>query len=145
MTKLSSLLIVVAFVTLVGAQTKPAKTEQEVRAVELARFEAQLKGDLDKVKLFLADELKYTHSTGKTETKEEFLKALASGLKYLSIEPSQLDIHVYGQTSVITGQASIKIESGGQQLSFKIKYTDVYTLRDGRWQMVAWQSTRLPD
>ena len=139
---LFALLLVTAHVLVLAQE---GSGEKEVREVELARFEAQVKGDINKVKLFLADELKYTHTTGKTETKEEFLTALSSGLKYLAIEPSQLEVKVYGQTAVITGQAAIKVESNGQQFSFKIKYTDVYVLREKRWQMVAWQSTRLPD
>ena len=139
--------IILISVAITAAQTPSdeERLQREVREIELARFDAQVKGDINKLKLFFADELKYTHATGKTETKDEFLKALSAGLKYLSIEPSQLEVHVYGQSAVITGQATIKVESAGQQLSFKIKYTDVYVLRDKRWQVVAWQSTRLPE
>jgi hypothetical protein len=44
----------------------------------------------------------------------------------------------------VTGRASIKIKAHGQEESFAICYLDVYTEQDGRWQMVAWQSSRIP-
>jgi hypothetical protein len=30
-------------------------------------------------------------------------------------------------------------------VSFRVRFTDVYVNKGGKWQMVAWQSTRLPD
>ena len=38
----------------------------------------------------------------------------------------------------------IKVVSNGTPNAFGVRFTDVYTRRDGRWQMVTWQSTRLP-
>jgi hypothetical protein len=29
--------------------------------------------------------------------------------------------------------------------SFSVRFTDVYANKGGQWQMVAWQSTRLPE
>jgi ketosteroid isomerase-like protein len=92
----------------------------------------------------LAEELSYTHSSGKTDTKAELLASVSSGkLKYESIEPSDTKVRVYGSTAVITGQANLKINNNGQPLSFAMKFTGVYAKRDGRWQLVAYQSTRL--
>jgi len=35
--------------------------------------------------------------------------------------------------------------SGGRPNSFGVRFTDVYANRGGHWQMVTWQSTRLPE
>jgi len=49
-----------------------------------------------------------------------------------------------GDTVVLTGIAQIKVVSNGTPNAFGVRFTDVYAKRDGRWQMVTWQSTRLP-
>ena len=34
-------------------------------------------------------------------------------------------------------------EENGQDLTLHLVYTGVYVVRDGRWQLTAWQSTRI--
>jgi ketosteroid isomerase-like protein len=45
---------------------------------------------------------------------------------------------------VVTGIARVQVLSGGQPVTFRMRYTDVYVKRGNRWQMVAWQATRMP-
>jgi hypothetical protein len=33
----------------------------------------------------------------------------------------------------------------GRPNSFSVRFTDVYANKGGQWQMVTWQSTRLPE
>ena len=54
-------------------------------------------------------------------------------------------VRIYGDAAVVTGSAEIKVSSGGRLLEFSILFTDVYAKQEGRWQMVAWQSTRKPE
>ena len=49
-----------------------------------------------------------------------------------------------GDAVVSTGVAQIKVVSQGKPNAFGVRFTDVYAKRNGRWQMVTWQSTRLP-
>jgi hypothetical protein len=52
---------------------------------------------------------------------------------------------VYGEVVLINGRASVVvINEGAAEQSFEIVYTDAFVKRDGRYQMIAWQSTRLP-
>jgi len=46
---------------------------------------------------------------------------------------------------VLTGNCRISVNSGGNAMSFGVRFTDVYARRNGKWQMVTWQSTRTPD
>jgi hypothetical protein len=50
-----------------------------------------------------------------------------------------------GATVVLTGAARIRVTANGNPISFGVRFTDVYVNKDGQWQMVAWQSTRLPE
>jgi len=141
---LSSLLLAVA-VPAAGAEPKPPKTTaaDAVKAAELKRFEAAEKDDLDLLGKTLADDLTYTHSTGVLQTKAQFLDDLKSGkLKFKKIEPSDLQVRVYGTTAIINGTAKLAVVSDGQPKDVSIRFTDVWVNRAGRWQMVAWQSTK---
>lgn len=118
----------------------------EIREVQSSRFRAMIDADAGALERMLADELVYTHTTGRVETKREFIEALTSkAVSYDAITSYDAEIRFYGNTSVITGGADFEVTAGDQQLAFPIRFTEVYEWMDGRWQLVAWQSTRLPD
>jgi hypothetical protein len=56
----------------------------------------------------------------------------------------QLLADVYGNTAVITGAGRFRVTARGEKLDNQLRYTNVWVLRDGRWQMVSWQSTKIP-
>lgn len=117
----------------------------EVLRLDEARFTAMTRADLTELNRILADDLVYTHSNGRVESKKEFIASLETGtLKYVSIQNEEKKARVYGTTALINGRARVTISSQGQQQSFVLRYLDVYVRRNNQWQMVAWQSTRLP-
>ena len=60
------------------------------------------------------------------------------------LEESRDDLALLGDAVVLTGIAQIKVVSNGTPNAFGVRFTDVYARRNGKWQMVTWQSTRLP-
>ena len=78
---LLSLLLIctISPVSALGAESKAAKAADVVKAAELSRFEAAQKNDLETLTKLLADDLTYTHSTGRLETKAAFLDSLKTG------------------------------------------------------------------
>ena len=120
--------------------------ERDIAQCELQRYEAMVQGDLAKLSAVLSEDLTYAHTTGVLDTKAQFIAALASGqLKYESITPEERTVRVYGAVGIVTGTARMGVKVRGQQASFRIRYTTVYIKLHDRWQMVAWQSTRLPE
>ncbi len=121
------------------------QAEQEIRRQEARRFEAVVRGDVAALDEILSEDLAYTHATGVFETKPEFIAKLTSGqLKYESFTPEDMRVRVYGTTGVVTGVARVKVRVQGEALNFQLRFTDVYVKTGDRWQMVAWQATRLP-
>ena len=51
---------------------------------------------------------------------------------------------LHGSVALVNGRARITISAQGQEQSFVILYLDVNIKRGNKWQMVAWQATRLP-
>lgn len=131
-----------------AAETPEQAPPDDLAAVHARRFEAMVGGDLDALRELLADDLTYSHSNGKVETKDEFLAALESGaLRYLEIASAgESVIRRYGDgtVGVITGPARVRVRIGEREGEVTLVYTSVYVLRDGRWQLVAWHSSAAP-
>lgn len=117
-----------------------------VEDIEDRRFAAMVAADTNALAPLLGDDLTYIHSSGQRETKSEFLETVRSGaIRYRRIEPSQRATRRYGSVVIVTGIARVSIESGGQDRVLSLRHTSVYAKRRGAWQLVSWQSTRLPD
>jgi len=54
-----------------------------------------------------------------------------------------LEAHVYGDAATVTGANVITATYKGQDASDKFRFTDVFVKRDGRWQVVATQGTKV--
>jgi hypothetical protein len=120
--------------------------EDSVLHSQKVRFGAMISGNKSTLNSVLADELSYTHATGKNETKAEFITAITSqAVTYEAIEPEEVKARIYRGIAVVTGRAGFKLKTGNDRLSFRTRFTEVDEYRDGRWQLVAWQSTRLPE
>ena len=120
--------------------------EGAVLLVQARRFAAMIAVDTAELGSILAPTLTYTHTTGHTETKAQFLAALRSQtLTYESIEPDSLQVRIHRGTAVVTGRSAMQVTANGRGLSFEIRFVEVYQWNDARWQLLAWQSTRLPE
>jgi ketosteroid isomerase-like protein len=122
-----------------------AGNERAIIDLDRKRMRAMAAKDVDTLESVLADDLIYTHSSARLDTKRTLIQAMVSGTTvYTSVEPSDVKAQDLGDSVVLTGIAQIKVVSNGTPNAFGVRFTDVYTKRDGRWQMVTWQSTRLP-
>jgi ketosteroid isomerase-like protein len=117
----------------------------EVEALERERFKAWLAADAAAIRPMLADDVVYCHSTGVCQNKEEIIEFVTSGKqRYLSMDIVSLKPREVAGAVVINGKLSMRVDTGGKMETFQGIYTDVYAKRNGRWQLVSWQSTRLP-
>lgn len=142
---LAAIVIAMSAMSFVEAAAQSAKTpEQRVLQADLDRFTAMTKGDLAALDKLLAIQLTYIHSNARFEDKHAFMYGIKSGgTKYLKIIPTERHVHVMGDVAVVNGVAAVHVVDRGQDLDITIRYTNVHVLRDGRWQMAAWQATRM--
>jgi len=122
-----------------------ASNEQTVIDLDRKRMQAMAAKDVATLEAVLADDLVYTHSSARLDTKRSLIDGMKSGATvYTSVEPSGVKAQDLGDAVVLTGIAQIKVVSNGTPNAFGVRFTDVYAKRNGSWQMVTWQSTRLP-
>jgi len=110
------------------------------------RMTAMAQKDIATLNELIADDLIYTHSSARLDTKQSLIGNMESGSTvYTSVVPSDVKAQDLGDTVVLTGSCKISVNAGGRANSFGVRFTDVYARRNGKWQMVTWQSTRTPD
>ena len=123
-----------------------ANNAQVVMELDRKRMQAMAEKDFTTLNELLASDLVYTHSSARIDTKQSLIGNMQSGATvYSSIEPTDVVAQDCGDAVVLTGVARISVTSGGKAMKFAVRFTDVYAHRGGQWQMVAWQSTRLPE
>lgn len=143
---ISLLLLSACFVQPTSAADTGKPAEQQIRDIETRRFKAMLGPDIETLQAMLAEEVLYIHSSGAVETKVQFLEALSSGkMRYLSLDVEEMKVRVYGDVSIVNGLLKLDVRMGGKPSTFRVRYTDAYARRDDRWELVTWQSTRLPE
>ena len=121
-----------------------SELEQEVLAADAARVKALLSQDYDAADRLFADEMTYCHSNGSQDTKESYMSGLRSGRsRYAEMNMFDMTTRVYGETAVLSGKFTAKVIIGGgeREANLLSRVLMVWVKRDGRWQMVAWEST----
>jgi ketosteroid isomerase-like protein len=128
-----------------GGSARAADLEQAVAAAHDRRIAATVAVDIAGLGTMMTDDMTYTHSSGATETKAEFLGALASGkYVYREIVPRDRRIRIHGDAAIVSGPCHVVIEPAGKRTEIDLYFTELYVKEGGQWRMALWHSTRLP-
>ena len=123
-----------------------ADNAQMIIDLDRKRMQAMADSDIATLNALLADDLIYTHSSARLDTKQSLIGNMQSGATvYNAVEPSDVKAQDLGNAVVLTGVARIRVTSCGKPNAFAVRFTDVYANKSGKWQMVTWQSTRLAE
>lgn len=118
--------------------------EDQIKEREQNWAQATVKEGAAAVDQYEADDIIDTDPSGRVTDKAQDKTDLSSGdLKFQSIELSDLKVHVYGNTAVAAGTSTLKGTYKGQDISGRYRFTDTWVKRNGKWQAVASQSTKI--
>jgi hypothetical protein len=125
-----------------------SEAEKEVRAVIEEARQAQLKGDAEGAAILekcFADEYIRIFTDGRVFNKAQTLDNVRTGkTRYESFEYSDLKIRFYGKTAVATAIVKTTGTTYGVATSpTGVRWTQVLVKRNGKWQPVLTQTTRL--
>lgn len=124
----------------------PGTAEQELVAAQRARFDATVSGDVAALERLIADDLIYLHSTGRVDTKRSFIDSLAArGLPYRAFGVEEQQVRMLGDAGIISAVILLTQRGADGEHSHRSRCSTVWARRDGRWQQVFWQATRLPE
>jgi ketosteroid isomerase-like protein len=108
-----------------------SKTEAALISLENNWAEALSRKDADAVACMLADEFEEADVDGSLHTRAENLAKIPNhkpGVNHLS----ELRAHIEGNMGYTRGLAELVDGSG--KIIARVRFTDVFTYRDGRWQ-----------
>jgi ketosteroid isomerase-like protein len=128
------------------ANQKVDSVEQAVMQMEEELRVAISKGDTKAYARIVGDDYVFTNQDAVIRTKAQMVSAYDSGsIKYESVKFDEIKVHAYRDTAVVTGRNTAKGQDNGKDISGQFRYTRVYVKRQGKWQLVATQSTRIPE
>ena len=142
---LSSVLAATWVVTASASQVAPVESDQQI-LIKLERSwnEAFYQKDLAFIQTILADEFIATYEDGSRGDKaRELALAAEFNQQVESAVQDDFTVKVYRDTAVVWFTLNIVGIRQGQRAELNLRYTDVWVMRDGRWQCVSTQSTRV--
>jgi ketosteroid isomerase-like protein len=99
---------------------------------------------------FWADDLIYTTSSGERKGKAEIMKEVRTevpadpGDEKNLYSAEDIRIQQYGETAIVAFRLVGTTEKKGAKEVANYLNTGTFLKRDGKWQAVAWQATKMP-
>jgi len=99
---------------------------------------------------FWADDLIYTRSAGRRVSKADILRDLRTAPAPKPTDPKTVytaeDIRIqqYGDTAIVAFRLVATTDTGGTKYVANLLNSGTFVKREGKWQVVNWQSTRMP-
>jgi len=138
--RILTLLVVCCSVALASGQ---AAKEAKVLALAKKKFEWMVKRNTDSLGAVLDDRLRYIHSNGMVQTRQDVLDDLKGKLTYQSIDTRDLEVRVFDYTAVVTGKGKFTGTNGSNNFAIDLLFTEVYVLKNRSWYLVSRQATKL--
>ncbi len=130
----------------VAALTQPPVQSDQQVLIELEQRwnEAFYAKDVAFLESILADEFAATYDDGSRGDREKELALAAEFNQNVeSAIQDEFTVHVYRDTAVVRFTLNLVGIKQGERAELTLRYTDVWVMRDGRWQCVSTQSTRV--
>ena len=107
--------------------------------------QAEAKGDIPALEQLLASDYQGYDPFGRSQDRAGVLRGYAEGggVKVTSLLQSDLRARVLGEAGLVAGINVMRGQQGHEHFDLRLRFLDVYAWRDGRWQLVASQDTRL--
>lgn len=145
---MKALLVLCVFSTMLlspGSSTRAAGDEgAAVIQLENDFCTAWLKLDAKWIEQHEATEMVFTGADGVVTDRAADLASLKSGTtKVETMAADEMRALVFGDSAVVVGRITIKGQYQGKDMSGVFRFTDTWLKRDGRWQVVASQNTRI--
>jgi ketosteroid isomerase-like protein len=146
----ATLLLVLTYVTAASAQTAPDAAELTKLLNDFLAGAGR--NDPAAHERFWADDLIYTRSAGVRTNKAEIMKGLRTEAAPNPDAPvtvytaEDIVIHQYGNTAIVAFKlvSTTTNKDGSKKVGNNLN-TGVFMKRKGMWQVIAWQSTIVPE
>ena len=116
------------------------ETEQLLRQMNDEWVKAVARRDVEMLERIMAEDFFFTYPL-EGDDRAQFVSDVTSGeLIVEHLTRHQLGVRIFGSTAVLTSRDTAKWIYRGRELEGQYKVIQVYSKRDGRWQLVAVQA-----
>jgi len=139
-------LVLLSLALSASAQTNPSPTATKLTSMLNEFLVAAGRSDRAVFDRFFADDVVYTRSVGKTVNKSDIMQALGQREEgHSTYSADDIKILVYGNTAIVNFRLTANTEKNGQTETAHYRNTATFLQRNGQWQVVAWQATKVPE
>jgi ketosteroid isomerase-like protein len=118
--------------------------QEELLTFEEKFSQAVAANDAAAIGRFIADDWVIVDADGSVIDRPRFISVIESGaLTHESMESTDVEVRVHGDTAVVTGITTSKGQFMGQGFTTRERATDVLARLNGRWLCVFSQLTRV--
>jgi ketosteroid isomerase-like protein len=139
--------VAVALLVITGAlmfaQNKSADVEQSIKSMENEMKEAVLKGDAIGSAKYLASNYVRVYPDGSMANRQQAVDDVKTSLKYTSIELSEQQVQVTGDTAISCFKSTVKGTRNGQPIDGDYRGVRTWAKEGGQWKAVAFVSTKI--
>ena len=134
------------FIALSAAANGQTKAEKEVAAAVETFKKGIVGADKNLLETITAEQLVYSHSSGKVQNKAEFIAEIVSGqpFRYVSVELADQTIKISGNVAIVRHIYSADTSKNGTTGHLKIGNMLVFQKQHGSWKLLARQAYKLP-
>lgn len=152
MRNLRRLIGVVAIILFALVPARPAQQSgtQEVTSLLREFMEAAGRGDRAVFDKFFAEDVLYTRASGVVISKSDIMVSLGKPATptddKTAYSAEDISVHEYGDTVVVAFRLVGRTEhKDGKVETANYRNTGTFLRRNGRWQAVAWQATKIAE
>ena len=145
-------LVVLALVASSSARAAPGApataTAKELTALLREFLDGAGRSDRAQFEKFFADDVIYTRSSGVVVTKPEIMKNIQARATEdkSSFSAEDVTVHEFGDTAIVAFRLEGRTERADKSVELShYRNTGTFLRRNGRWQVVAWQATKISD
>lgn len=108
---------------------------------------AWVQGDREFIESVLADDWSVTDPTGRVLTKNEVVREAfgSDERQVVSMTIDDIRVRPFNDWAVVTGETKAAGQYQDEVMNVRLRFTDVFAVRDGRWQAVASHASLLDE
>ena len=127
------------------SQTKKDKIAHHIIALHQKKFDFMISKQFDSLSLILDADLKYIHSNGWVESKEDLLANLKSDkLVYEKVTVSETKVTLTNHVAIVSGKGLFSVILENQTLEIPLMYSEIYVKKRGKWLLLHRHANKLP-
>jgi len=120
-------------------------TRAHLLELEQQRCQAMVAGDFNRLRQLLHPELTHVHAKGQVDDYASYFNTGGVKVDYQRVERSGLQVRLMADSALMTGRQLLVAvrKDGSGTVTIDSRVMQVWTLEDGRWRQLAFQTTPL--